>query len=159
MGAIFNNGFGGKIPGIVIGGTNAAYGGNGFAVDTGYTPWEYTNPTYQFRDTLSKSFGRHTVQFGVQAYLAQDNELSAATGANTGDVQGILFYNNVSSPYTTGNAFADFLIGPTNSQGSTQNHSGIQKFEQDSTQFKYYNQYTVVEPYVQDDWRVTPRLT
>jgi hypothetical protein len=159
IGAIFNNGFGGKIPSIVIGGTNAAYGGSGFAVDTGYTPWEYTNPTYQFRDTLSKSFGKHTMQFGVQAYLAQDNELSAATGANTGDVQGILFYNNVSSPYTTGNAFADFLIGPTNSQGSTQNHSGIQKFEQDSTQFKYYNQYTVVEPYVQDDWRVTPRLT
>jgi len=159
IGAIFNNGFGGKIPGIVIGGTNAAYGGNGFAVDTGYTPWEYTNPTYQFRDTLSKSFGKHTVQVGVQAYLAQDNELSAATGANTGDVQGVLFYNNVSSPYTTGNAFADFLIGPTNSQGSTQNHSGIQKFVQDSTQFKYYNQYTVVEPYAQDDWRVTPRLT
>ncbi len=159
MGAIFNNGFGGKIPGIVIGGTNAAYGGGGFGVDTGYTPWHYANPTYQFRDTLSKSFGRHTVQFGAQAYLAQDNELSAATGANTGDVQGILFYNNVSSPFTTGNAFADFLIGPTNSQGNTQNHSGIQKYQQDSTQLNYYNRYTVVEPYVQDDWRVTPRLT
>ena len=159
MGAIFNNGFGGKIPGIVIGGSNAAYGGSGFAVDTGYTPWVYSNPTYQFRDTLSKALRKHTLQFGAQAYLGQQNELSAATGANTGDVQGILFYNNVSSPYTTGNAFADFLIGPTNSQGQAQAHSGIQKFQQDSTQLKYYNRYTVVEPYVQDNWRVTPRLT
>ncbi len=159
MGAIFDNGFGGKIPGIVIGGSNAAYGGSGFAVDTGYTPWQYSNPTYQFRDTLSKSFGKHTVQFGAQAYLGQQNELSGATGANTGDVQGILFYNNVNSPFTTGNAFADFLIGPTNAQGQTQVPSGIQKYEQDSTQYKYYNRYTVVEPYVQDNWRVTPRLT
>ena len=30
MGYFFSNGFGGKIPGIVIGGTNAAYGGIGF---------------------------------------------------------------------------------------------------------------------------------
>ncbi len=159
MGTIFNNGFGGKIPGIVIGGTNAAYGGSGFAVDTGYTPWQYSNPTYQFRDTLSKVIGKHTVQFGAQAYLGQQNELSGATGANTGDVQGILFYNNVNSPNNTGNAFANFLVGPTNAQGQTQAHSDIQKYEQDSTQYKYYNRYTVVEPYVQDDWRVTPRLT
>jgi hypothetical protein len=159
MGVIFNNGFGGKIPGIVIGGSNQVYGGSGFAVDTGYTPWNYANPTYQFRDTLSKSFGRHTIQIGAQAYLGQQNELSAATGANTGDTQGILFYNNVNSPFTTGNAFADFLIGPTNAQGEIGAHSGIQKFEQDSTQYKDYNRYTVVEPYVQDNWRVTPRLT
>lgn len=159
MGAIFNNGFGGKIPGVVIGGSNAAYGGSGFAVDTGYTPWNYANPTYQFRDTVSKAIGKHTIQFGAQAYLGQENELSAATGANTGDVQGILFYNNVSSPFTTGNAFADFLIGSTNAQGQTGAHSGIQKYQQDSTQLKYYNRYTVVEPYVQDDWKVSPRLT
>src|SRR5208282_4642801 len=36
IGYIFNNGFGGKIPGIVISGTNAVYGGHGFAVDAGY---------------------------------------------------------------------------------------------------------------------------
>lgn len=159
MGVLFNNGFGGKIPGIVIAGSNAAYGGSGFAVDSSFMPWEYTNPTYQLRDTLSKSLGKHTLQFGVQAFLGQQNELSAATGANTGDVQGILTYSNINSVFTTGNAFADFLIGPTDSQGHTQDHSGIQSFQQDSTQRKYYNRYTVVEPYAQDDWRVTPRLT
>jgi hypothetical protein len=159
MGVLFNNGFGGKIPAIVIAGNNAAYGGSGFNVDTSYAPWNYTNPTYQLRDSLSKALGKHTLQFGLQAFLGQLNELSAATGANTGDVQGVLTYSNVNSPFTTGNAFADFLIGPTNSQGHTQDHSGIKSFDQDSTQLKYYNRYTVVEPYAQDDWRVTPRLT
>jgi hypothetical protein len=159
MGVLFNNGFGGKIPAIVIGGNNAAYGGSGFNVDTSYMPWNYTNPTYQLSDGLSKALGKHTLQFGAQAFLGQLNELSGATGANTGDIQGILTYSNINSEYTTGNAFADFLIGPTNSQGHTQDRSGIQSFQQDSTQLKYYNRYTIVEPYAHDDWKVTPRLT
>src|SRR5262249_10516388 len=46
LGGIFNNGFGGKAPAIVIGGNNLAYGGLGFTADTAYTPWEHTNPTY-----------------------------------------------------------------------------------------------------------------
>jgi hypothetical protein len=38
MGYIFNNGFGGKMPGFEILGTNAAYGGRGFAADPSYMP-------------------------------------------------------------------------------------------------------------------------
>src|SRR5262249_27556218 len=37
--------------------------------------------------------------------------------------------------------------------------SGIKSFQQDSMQLPYYNRYTVVEPYIQDDWRITPRFT
>jgi hypothetical protein len=159
MGALFNNGFGGKIPGIIVGGNNAAYGGSGFAVDTSYMPWDYTNPTYSLRDDVSKAIGKHTLQFGVQLLISQQNEISAAAGANIGDVQGILTYSNVNSSLSTGNAFADLLIGPTNSPGHTNDHSGIQSFQQDSTQRKYYNRYTVVEPYLQDDWKISPHLT
>jgi len=159
MGVLFNNGFGGKLPGIVIGGTNAAYGGNGFSVDSSYMPWSYANPTYSVRDDVSKAIGKHTLQFGVQLAISQQNEVNAATGANTGDIQGILTYSNINSFYSTGNAFADFLIGPTNSQGHVNDHSGIQSFQQDSAQFKYYNRYKVAEPYIQDDWKVSPRFT
>src|SRR5208282_1822320 len=67
MGFIFNNGFGGKMPGLISQGNNGAYGGHGFAVDTGYAPWEMANPTYVIRDDASKSFGKHTVQVGVEA--------------------------------------------------------------------------------------------
>ena len=157
MGYIFNNGFGGKVPGIVIGGTNAAYGGNGFAVDPGYLPWHHSNPTYNFRDDLSKVIGKHTLQMGVQWVIAQRNELNQAVGANTGDVQGILGFSNISSSLSIGNAFADFLVGPGSFRPNAS--GGIKYFQQDSAQHNYYNRYNVIEPYFQDDWRLSPRLT
>ena len=157
MGYLFNNGFGDKVPGIVIGGTNAAYGGFGFGIDPGYLPWRHSNPTYNFRDDLSKVIGKHTLQTGVQWVISQRNELNQAVGANIGDVQGIIGFSNVSSTNSIGNAFADFLVGP----GSIKPNAtgGIKYFEQDSGQANYYNRYNVVEPYFQDDWRVNPRLT
>jgi hypothetical protein len=157
-GYLFNNGFGGKVPGIVIGGTNAAYGGFGFGVDPGYLPWHHSNPTYNFRDDLSKVVGKHTLQFGVQFVLAQRNELNQAVGANTGDQQGILTFSNVSSFNSKGNAFADFLLGePTGTPGILE--GGIKTFQQDSTQRNYHQRYQIAEPYFQDDWRIAPRLT
>jgi hypothetical protein len=158
MGYLFNNGFGGKVPGIVIGGTNAAYGGFGFGVDPGYLPWHHSNPTYSVRDDLSKVIGKHTLQFGAQVIIAQRNELNQAVGANTGDQQGILTFSNVSSFNSKGNAFADFLLGePTGTPGVLE--GGIKTFQQDSTQRNYFNRYQIIEPYFQDDWRVTSQLT
>ena len=115
MGHIFNNGFGGKMPGLVFQGNNGAYGGHGFNVDTGYTPWNQSNPAYLLRDDASKVFGKHSLQFGFAATLVQQNETSAVSGANSGDLQGLLTFSNQQSRYTTGNAFADFLAGPASS--------------------------------------------
>jgi hypothetical protein len=157
-GYLFNNGFGGKVPGVVIGGTNAAYGGFGFGVDPGYLPWHHSNPTYSFGDSLSKVVGKHNLQFGVQFVIFQRNELNQAVGANTGDQQGILTFSNVSSFNSKGNAFADFLLGqPTGTPGILE--GGVKTFQQDSTQRNYYNRYQIAEPYFQDDWRATSRLT
>jgi hypothetical protein len=153
IGFIFNNGFGGKIPGVVIGGTNAAYGGNGFAVDTSYMPWEHTNPTYSIGDNLTKALGKHTLQAGFQFVDARRSETNGAIGAATGDVQGLLTFSNFSAN-GSGNAFADFLGMLISSDGPN-----VASYQQDSAQLKYYNNYWIAEPYVQDDWRVTPRLT
>ena len=155
MGYLFNNGFGGKIPGIVISGNNQEYGSLGFAVDPAYLPWHHSNPTFNFSDSISKVIGKHTLQAGVQVVYAQRNELNQAVGANTGDLQGILTFSNAASPNSTGNAWADFLLGP----GLNNAHGAIKSYQQDSTQFNYYARYTTVEPYVQDDWRVNQRLT
>jgi hypothetical protein len=150
MGYIFNqtgSDFGGKIPGIVIGGTNAAYGGAGFGVDPAYMPWKFSNPNYSVREELGKVAKKHFFQFGVQYLLAQKNEINPPVGANTGDIQGLLYFTNQSASGSFGNAFANFLTG------------NIHAYSQDSAQGKYYNRYQSWEPYVQDTWHVTPRLT
>lgn len=167
IGSFFDMGFGGKIPALLFKGTNAAYGSHGFSIDTGYTPWRDKIPTYTLRDDATKSLGKHLFQFGAQLAYAQQNELSAANGLNSGDVQGVLSFNDQgasSSPTTvdqkscvssqacaaqidTSNVFANFLGGQ------------ISTYQQDSIQTKYYNRYKLAELYVQDDWRVTPRIT
>jgi len=173
MGYIFSNGFGGnKMPGLVFQGTNGAFGGHGFAVDTGYAPWNQANPTFSLRDDVSKLIGKHNVQIGVDATYAQQNEVSAVSGADSGDLQGLLTYSNQQSKYTSGNAFADFLAGPgieplnpltgafpSNISSPPLTQTGIKSYTQDSARGKYYNRYKMAEVYVQDDWQIFPRLS
>jgi len=155
LGHIFNNGFGGKMPGVSLLGTNAAYGGRGFAADPAYMPWSHTNPTYAVRDDVGKAIGKHTLQFGAQYVLSQRNQDNNAIGAASGDVQGLLTYSNLA--HSTGNAFADFLVQNVDPLG---NPAGfIQSFTQDSAQHRYYQRYQLAEPYFQDDWKITHRLT
>ncbi len=156
IGYIFNNGFGGKMPGLNFLGTNAAYGGRGFAVDSAYMPWGHTNPTYSLRDDVGKALGKHTLQFGAQYVYSQRNQTNNAIGAASGDEQGLLTFSNLA--HSTGNAFADFLVEsrlnyPYNPQGF------IQSFTQDSTQRRYYQRFQIAEPYFQDDWKITHNLT
>jgi len=139
MGSLFNNGFGGKLPAISLG-NNVAYGG-GFTSDTGYFPWNNANPVYTYRDNVTKIIGTHTLQFGAYAAFAQKNE------QNSPYIQGILTFDSSNSTVSTGNAFADLLLG------------NIAKYQQVNQQVKYYNRYKIVEPYFQDDWRVTKKLT
>jgi hypothetical protein len=174
MGYIFggspNDPHASQMPGLVFQGNNGAYGGHGFTVDTGYAPWNMTNPTYVLRDDLSKAVGKHTIQFGVEAMLVQQNESSAVSGANSGDVQGLLTFSNQQSRNTSNNVFADFLAGPgivpvadpLSSGFSAPVYGGgttaIKSFQQDSGQGRYYNRYKIAEIYAQDNWRITSRL-
>ncbi len=155
MGYVFSNGFGGKMPGVSIVGTNAAYGGEGFAADPSYMPWSHTNPTYALRDDIGKSIGKHTLQFGGQYVLSQRNQTNNAIGAASGDLQGLLTFSNLT--HSTGNAFADLLVQQALPNGNIS--SFIQSFAQDSAQRRYYQTYQIAEPYFQDDWKITSRLT
>jgi len=156
IGHIFDNGFGGKMPGVAFEGTNAAYGGRGFAADPSYMPWGHTSPTYSVSDDLGKTMGKHTLQFGGQYVYSQRNQTNNAIGAASGDMQGLLTFSNLA--HSTGNAFADFLVEstlnkPYNPQGF------IQSFTQDSAQQRYYQRFQIAEPYFQDDWKVSHNLT
>jgi hypothetical protein len=139
MTGLYNNGFGGLMPAVgVSGGIN--YDTGGFSLDTGYFPWNNANPTYTYKDQLSKIIGGHNFYFGAYVVLAEKNEY------NSPYIQGILNFDNT-SPVSTGNGFADMLTGE------------IQSFSQTNLKTKYYNRYKIVEPYFQDDWHITKRLT
>ncbi len=139
MGSIFNNGFGGKLPAVSLD-SNNAYGGS-WGQDSGYFPWNNANPTYTYRDNMTKILGTHTMQFGIYMAFAQKNE------GNSPNVQGILTFSTSSASVTTGNAFTDLLLG------------NVASYQQWSSQTQYYNRFKNFEPYFQDDWRVNKRLT
>ena len=84
--------------------------------------------------------GKHNIQFGAYFVAAQKNELSS------GQNNGLLTFDST-APNSTGNAFADLLMG------------NIANFTQASAQPKYYNRYKIFEPYLQDDWHVSNKLT
>jgi len=143
MTGLFNNGFGGKLTGVSIC-CNAAYGG-GFGEDPGFinpaSPIYNSNPIYTFRDMVTKITGNHNLTFGGDFIAYQKNE------QGTPDVQGFLTFDSTDSAITTGNGWADFLLGR------------IANFSQTNLQAKYYNRYKTFSPYIQDDWHVSRNLT
>ena len=144
FGDLFGGNGSGILPGINITGGNA-YGG-GFGQDVGYIPnGPYnSNPTYTYRDNVSKIVGRHNLMFGAYFVAAQKNEFGGELGA--GSIPGYLTFDPNSS-ISTGNGFADLLLG------------NITSFGQQDKHVKYYNRYKIVEPYFQDDWHVSSHLT
>jgi hypothetical protein len=137
---IYDNGFGGKVPGIML--TGGQYN---FAEDPGYVPNGplNSNPTFTFRDNLSKSVGAHNLQVGIYAVIAHKNEIPQPQYGVNGQLQ----FSNTGNTVTTGNPFADLLLG------------NISTFSQEQAALKMHEQYKVFEPFFQDDWHATPRLT
>ncbi len=140
MTGLFNNGFGGKLPGVVLEDPNGELNG-GFTEDPAFIPWGNSAPTYSYRDNMVKLIGNHNLQFGAFALFFQKNEPGVP------DIQGLLTFDATDTAVSTGNAFADLLLGQ------------IASFQQTNLQPKYYNRFKIVEPYIQDDWHVLPRLT
>jgi hypothetical protein len=137
---LFQNGFNGAVPGIGLNGGIFS----GISEDPGYVPNGplNSNPTYTYRDNVTKILGKHNLEFGGYFVAAQKNELpQPGTGIN-----GSLSFD-ITSPVSTGNAFADLLLGQ------------VASFTQEKAAIKTYNRYKIFEPYFQDDWHATSHLT
>jgi hypothetical protein len=136
---LYSNGFNGEVPGISV--NDSQYS---FSEDPGYVPEGplNSNPTFTFRDNVTKIIGKHNLQFGAYYIDAHKNEIpQPGTGVN-----GILNFAN-SSTITTGNAFADLLLG------------NIGTFTQEESALKMHEEYKITEAFFQDDWHATQRLT
>jgi hypothetical protein len=130
--------FGGKLPGMCLS-TNGAYGG-GFCEGPTAFPWENSNPTFTFRDNVTMSRGKHKLVFGGYFMNAEKNEMAYT------DLGGDLYFDST-YPVSTGNAYADLLMG------------NIASFSQASSQPKYHINFKIFEPYFQDDYHVSKNLT
>ena len=141
---VFNTASGPVIPGINLTGGGAQFN---FGQDPGYIPngTYNSNPTYTLRDNVTKIVGRHNLQFGFFSAFRQKNELGGELGP--GGTPGFLTFDGSNSTVSTGNPFADMLMG------------NIASFGQQRNVVKYYNREKTFEPYFQDDWRITDRLT
>jgi len=138
----------GVLPGInIVDPTGGVYGN--FGQDSGYIPNGIynSNPTYTFRDNVTKIVGKHNLQMGIYIAAAQKNEFGGELA--NGSFPGYLTFDPTQMPAgkTSGNPFADLLLG------------NIASFGQQDHLVKYYNRYKLFEPYFQDDWRVKNRLT
>ena len=87
MTGLFNNGFGGLLPAVSVG-AGVGYDTGGFSLDTGYFPWNNANPTYTYKDQVTKIMGSHNFTFGASYVAAQKNE------QNSPYVQGVLATSN-----------------------------------------------------------------
>jgi len=130
--------FGGKLPGLCLS-TNGAYGG-GFCEGPTAFPWQNSNPTFTYRDNVTVSRGKHKLVFGGYFMNAEKNEMAYT------DLGGDLYFDST-FPVSTGNAFADLLMG------------NIASFSQANAQPKYHINFKIFEPYFQDDYHVAKNLT
>lgn len=147
FGAIFPGSDRGVMPGInLVDPSGGVYGG-GFGEDAGYIPnGPYnSNPTYGLSDNVNKLIGKHNLQIGAYFQADEKNELGGELAA--GSYPGYITFNPGSANVTTGNPFADLLMGY------------MYTFGQQNATVKYYNRYKMLEPYFNDDWRVTNKLT
>jgi hypothetical protein len=126
---------------------------SGFGASTGLIG--DTDDSYQIHDGFNWLHGTHQMKFGFQLdYL---RSIQASANANA---RGVFNFNGMftaqtklsGSGYATdssvnaGYSFADFLLGDLNS---------AQSIAMPPTHFRW----TAAEPYAQDTWKITPRLT
>ncbi len=112
---------------------------SGFQGISGNTFQPLVNPSnsYEIVDNVSKIFGKHTVIFGADL---RDFRFTSTNAANS---RGVFSFTGA----YTGNAFADFLTGYP--------FSGSRDFPRN--QFGEYDRR--YHFYVQDDWKVSSKLT
>lgn len=112
-------------------------GSTGTSYQTQAWPWANTANSYQWRDDLSWTKGSHQFKFGFSyMWYTKVQELFGNTNGSY----------NFNGTYT-GNDFADFLLGYSNSYT-----------EQAVQDFGHWNNKSY-SLYAQDNWRVNTRLT
>jgi hypothetical protein len=131
------------LPQVGFGGNNLA---NSPTFGSSDAPFINFNTTIDLTDSVTKVWRSHIIKAGYYMQRSRKNQTSfgAFNGSyNFGDQGGPTGAN----PLDTGYGFANALLGVYQSFNQAQHHiNGL---------YRYWN----IEEYVQDTWKVTPRLT
>src|SRR5262245_39705644 len=131
------------IPNIPNSSTNTNAGGNlGTAQSSVFGTFDQRFVINNFIDNLTKVKGKHIFKFGV--YYQRASNQSNSQNRVQSDID---FTNNASNPLNTNHPFSNALLGVYNS------------YTQASTKVLQSYFYQDISWYVQDTWKVTPRLT
>jgi hypothetical protein len=130
----------------------AAYGvpaiglGNGLNSFGGITPWVTRDDLFQWTDSLSMIKGAHSIKVGGTIGRDRYNQKGNQKSEGEFDFDG-QSTNNPGNPNKTGYLFADFMLGQPSQYYRVTSLA--------NAQLRRTN-YAV---FIQDDWKVTPRLT
>ncbi len=120
--------------------------GNGLNSFGGGEPFVTRNHTFQFLDNFSWINGRHTIKFGGESRRDRYNQLGNQKAPGEFLHSGRATFDPANRN-ATGHAYADFLIGEVSEAArALQVANGMLRAS------SYY-------AYIQDDWKITPRLT
>ncbi len=127
--------------------------------DAGNLPQRRHDNTFDYSDSFSWVIGNHSLKFGADARRFQLNLLfdSNARGTLTFSpfytADPTLKSGSVAALAGTGNALAELLLGDPFTASVSRSFGGVTA--NTVTAFRV----TSVNPFIQDDWRVTPKLT
>ena len=120
----------------------------------GYSSNRPISQGYVAVDNVAWSLGKHSLTIGGEVAWLQYNYLVNATGTNplqltfTNANTAMYAANSTSQVSTTGMAYASYMIGATNAASFT-----------DSAVPETGGRFKQISPYVQDNWKVSSKLT
>ncbi|HWC99006.1 MAG TPA: TonB-dependent receptor [Candidatus Sulfopaludibacter sp.] len=127
------------VPNVTFNGTRINASPN---LGTGDAPFINYNTTIDISDNLTKVWRSHTIKAGLYMQRSRKDQTSFANFNGSYN-----FGDNASNPYDTGYGFSNALLGVYNTYNQAANHvNGM---------YRYWN----IEQFVQDTWKLTPRLT
>ncbi len=134
------------IPGFTFSGTHITNafnpGPSPVFTSVGDAPFVNFNTVFNWSDNMTKIAGTHT--FKVGAFFERSRKNQTSFGNNNGQYN---FGDTSANPYDTGYGFSNAALGVYQSFDQAVNYiNGL---------YRYWN----IEGFVQDTWKVTPRLT
>lgn len=143
-GASATNGYFNVLPEFQFGAVQSGASAMNFTrVGTSAGNYENFNTIWSYQDNLSKVLGKHTFKTGF--YLENNHKIQPSTPAYEGNFNFSPDTNNGLG--NTTNGYANALLG------------NVDSYTQTTARAVFNVAYWNAEFYIQDNWRVTPRLT